>query len=119
MVPVETPPARTPHACARLIGEVDLSTRSTFEGILAKLIPAGAAGSHVHLDLSGLTFIDVAGVVALVKRAEALGANGCLVLHEPPLMLRRILDILWTPQPPALQLRGRWSPREPSAECGS
>jgi hypothetical protein len=43
---------------------------------------ARADGGHVHLDLSGLSFADVAGVIAL----RELARQGVLIITTSPLM---------------------------------
>lgn len=80
------------RAGLRLAGEVDLATRALF----VREFDAQLGGTDdVHLELSELSFIDVGGVTALATRALALANGRRLVLHHPPPMLRRILDVLW------------------------
>ena len=80
------------RAGLRLAGEVDLATRALF----VRELDAQLDGTDdVHLELSDLSFIDVGGGTALATRALALRNGRRLVLHHPPPMLRRILDVLW------------------------
>jgi anti-anti-sigma factor len=80
------------HAGLRVSGEVDKSTSSEWAQVLAGLQAGGAPG---RLDLSGLSFIDVRGVVSLVDAAQRL-PSGQLRLYRPPWSLRRALDLAWT-----------------------
>lgn len=90
----------------RLVGEVDLSTRALLVAALDLAVDqaersARATGRtpRVHLDLAGLSFIDVGGVTVLVNGAGRLAPEGRLTLHHPPDTLRRIVDLLWVDQP--------------------
>jgi len=76
----------------RLAGDVDASNHDRLRGVLAALPADGSTA--VHLELAGLDFIDLAGtreVMALTQSHPGL----CLILHDPPESLRRILALLW------------------------
>jgi anti-anti-sigma regulatory factor len=73
-------------------GEVCLSTRSAWQSALEELL---VPGCDVYLDLSGLSFIDVAGASAVARVAESLPAPRRIVLSGPPPSLRRTLDLFW------------------------
>jgi hypothetical protein len=88
----------------RLIGEVDLSTRSKLVTALGWLTGTlEPEGEDVHLELAELTFIDVGGATLLMQRAAALRPDQRMVLHNPPAMLRRTFTLLWG-VPPRIQL---------------
>lgn len=75
----------------RLVGEVDLSTRMTLRTALA-----GCDCSYdVHLYLSELAFIDVAGASTLVRHAARIGPQRRLFLHDSPPMLHRMIEMFW------------------------
>lgn len=73
--------------------EVDLGSSSQFEKMLVVL--CAGSGGDVHLDLAELDFIDVIGVGALMRAATALGPGRFLVLHNAPISLTRVLDLVW------------------------
>jgi anti-anti-sigma regulatory factor len=79
------------QAGLRLRGEADmLSTGALREAIAA--LPADAR--EVHLDLAELTFIDVSStreLLALARRPP----RPCLILHQPPPSLTRLIRLLW------------------------
>lgn len=77
---------------SRVAGHADLGTRPDFELLLLTL--CGQAVGDVHLDLGELDFIDVSGVIALMRAAESLPKGHHLVLTNPPESMRRILDLL-------------------------
>ena len=80
----------------RLDGEVDLLTVARLERALRGL--PGVDGD-VHLELAGLRFIDLSGAAALAAFAASLGQGRRLLLQDPPLMLRRMISLLWPQQP--------------------
>jgi anti-anti-sigma factor len=76
----------------RIAGEVDISNHDQFRRALAPVFASGIIA--VHLDVSGLRFIDVAGtreLIALMKSHPHLR----LIVHRPPASLRRIVALLW------------------------
>jgi anti-anti-sigma regulatory factor len=88
VVPVDPPTG------LRLVGEVDVSNRP----VLRQALAACDGADEVHLHLGELQFIDVAGATELVHHAAALGPARRMVLHDPPRMLPRMIDLLWGPQ---------------------
>jgi anti-anti-sigma regulatory factor len=77
----------------KLSGEVSLATRADWESALARALREG--GRMYRLELSAVTFVDVAGAGALAAAARTLQDGRRLVLHEPPLTLCRLLDLFW------------------------
>jgi anti-sigma B factor antagonist len=64
----------------RVKGELDLATVNILERALAEHIQQG---QPITLDLSGMSFIDVSGLHAFKRIADALVADGwCLLLHR-------------------------------------
>lgn len=80
----------------RLTGELDIAVVDEFELALAAI----PADHDVDLGLDGCRFIDVAGARALISLARRLGPDHRLIVHEPPNVLRRLLD-LGCPEPDA------------------
>lgn len=89
------------HGRWRLTGEVDLAGLAELEVALTAI----PADRDLHLGVEALEFIDVAGVRALISLARRLGPDRRLVVHEPPQILRRILDLGWPERPESLMLR--------------
>lgn len=77
----------------RLEGEIDLATTDVLATALSG--PA-AADDDLHLELGPLRFIDVTATRLLVDAARRLDPPARVVLHEPPLVLRRMLDLVWS-----------------------
>lgn len=73
-------------------GEVTLTTRAAWEHALEGLV--GGSGD-VYLDLSCVTFVDVAGASAVAVAAQQLGIGRRMVLKAPPRPLRRALELFW------------------------
>ncbi|MFI1787529.1 STAS domain-containing protein [Streptomyces olivaceoviridis] len=86
----------------RAAGEVSLGTRGIWERALERAVREGE--DVYHLELSALTFVDVAGAGALADAARDLGGRRRLVLYRPPDALPRILDLLW-PGLPGIEVR--------------
>ncbi|MCP2268513.1 STAS domain-containing protein [Actinokineospora diospyrosa] len=76
----------------RLSGHADLRSRPDFEQLLVAL--CRQATGDVHLDLAELDFIDVSGVITLLRVADTLPGSSRLVLRNPPESMRRILELL-------------------------
>jgi anti-anti-sigma factor len=80
----------------RLEGEVDASNASTLAEIVA--LERLRLGGNVRLELDGLSFMDGAGVRALLTIARDLGEEGgLLVLVSPGYIVRKALSVL-TPE---------------------
>ncbi|WP_208036581.1 STAS domain-containing protein [Streptomyces cyanogenus] len=77
----------------RAAGEVSLRTRGIWERALERAVREDE--DVYYLELSALTFVDVAGVGALAHAARSLGGRRRLVLDRPPDAVPRILDLLW------------------------
>ncbi|MFF1548018.1 STAS domain-containing protein [Streptomyces sp. NPDC058291] len=85
-------------------GEISLTTRPAWEQTLHHL--ALSDEEACHLELSAVTFVDVAGVSALAMTAQGLPQGRRIVLEEPPATLRRVLDMFW-PDLPAVEVMAR------------
>jgi anti-anti-sigma factor len=85
----------------RVAGEVDLVTRDVWAGVLAALL---GDATPARLDLSGLSFIDVQGVTALVDTARQMTATKRVILYRPPLSLRRTLKLFWSSETPDVMI---------------
>ncbi|MFE1247309.1 STAS domain-containing protein [Streptomyces sp. NPDC058735] len=81
----------------RAAGEVGLATRAIWEGLLEEAVREGEG--VYYLELSDVTFVDVAGAGALAAAAGRLRRDGRrFVVNRPPAALRRTLDLLWPGQ---------------------
>jgi anti-anti-sigma factor len=81
------------HKCtvAYLHGELDACSATCLR---ARLTPAAIAGQDIVVDPAGLSFVDTAGVIALVDLLRmATTAGGSLRLTRPPRLLRRLLAL--------------------------
>ncbi|WP_308117528.1 STAS domain-containing protein [Streptomyces anatolicus] len=83
----------TDRAGVEVAGEVCLPTRAVWEQALER-VAQRHHGSY-HFDLSGLTFIDMAGATALAVTAQSLHGEQRLVLKSPPPALSRQLELFW------------------------
>lgn len=77
----------------RAAGEVGLATHMIWERVLEQAVREGEG--VYYLELSEVTFVDVAGAGALAAAAGRLGAGRRLVVRRPPSALRRVLETFW------------------------
>ncbi|GAA0453137.1 STAS domain-containing protein [Streptomyces stramineus] len=78
----------------RASGEVGLTTRGQWQGALERLLQHDG---DAYLELSAVTFVDVAGTSALALTAQRMGADGRrIVIDRPPSSLRRTLEMFWS-----------------------
>jgi anti-anti-sigma regulatory factor len=77
----------------RLAGEIDLAT---IDVLATALSVYAAPDDDLHVDLGQLRFIDVTATRMLVDAARRLDPPARVVLHDPPRVLRRILDLVWS-----------------------
>ncbi|MFI0899317.1 STAS domain-containing protein [Streptomyces sp. NPDC020983] len=82
-------------------GEISLLTRPVWERLLNELVQSEEAACH--LELSAVTFVDVAGVSALAVAAQSLPEGRHVMIEQPPAVLRRVLDTFW-PGLPAIKV---------------
>ncbi|MFC9506857.1 STAS domain-containing protein [Streptomyces sp. NPDC057002] len=80
----------------RAAGEVGLTTRAIWEGVLEQAVREDE--DVYYLELSDVTFVDVAGADALAAAAGQLRDGRRFVVRRPPPALRRTLDLLWPDQ---------------------
>jgi len=73
----------------RVAGELDLATAPRLAEALSR-----AGDGVVCLDLSDVEFVDVVAAHAMVDAAQALGDDGCLIIHGAPPLLTKIFRIL-------------------------
>ncbi|MEV0224470.1 STAS domain-containing protein [Streptomyces sp. NPDC050704] len=74
-------------------GEVSLATRPTWEQTLRRLTLQDV--EVCHLELSAVTFVDVAGVSALAVAAQGLPEGRRIMLEQPPAAVPRVLEMFW------------------------
>ncbi len=75
------------------IGEISMNTRTVWQQALKEL--AERHTDVLHVDLSRVQFVDVAGVTDLAVTAHRLSEGRRIVLHRPPAQLPRILELFW------------------------
>jgi STAS domain len=98
-----------------LTGDADITTRDALRAALAAL-PADGTGD-IHLDLTGLRFIDLSCTRELIAFT---GRHPCvrLIAHEPPASLLRITALIY-PQA-SIMVTGRYCPlTEAAGSAGS
>jgi len=83
------------------VGEISLLTRPAWERMLHELVQSEE--STCHLELSEVTFVDVAGVSALAVAVQSLCEGRRVMLEQPPAAFRRVLDTFW-PDLPAIKV---------------
>jgi ABC-type transporter Mla MlaB component len=83
----------TDRAGWRAAGEISHPTHATWVRVLDRL--ADQDEDVCHLELSAVTFVDVAGASALVMTVRRLPTERRVVLHQPPPTLCRLLDLFW------------------------
>ena len=81
----------------RLRGDLDAHVARRFGGALAGALREKATGVDLHIDLTEVGFVDVACAQLLVHAARAEPECRRIVLHDPPRLLRRLLDVLQRP----------------------
>src|SRR5579864_7158485 len=84
----------------KLTGEIDATNAHLVE--LALLQQAPRTGS-VHLDVTGLSFCDVAGIRALLSCARRLEGDRRLVLHGMPAQLEKVMNVMGWSELPGLE----------------
>ncbi|MEV0633885.1 STAS domain-containing protein [Streptomyces sp. NPDC050619] len=85
----------------RVAGEVGLATHAVWERALEQAVREDR--DVYYLELSSVTFVDVAGAGALAVAAQRLGDGRRMVLHQPPPALRRVLEMFW-PDLPSIEV---------------
>ncbi|MBV9384278.1 MAG: STAS domain-containing protein [Streptosporangiaceae bacterium] len=77
-----------------LTGEADLRAEAALCAVLAGLA-AKPVVTDIHVDLSGLRFIDVAATRSLVLAAATLGPGRRMVVRGAPAAMRRTMEFCW------------------------
>ncbi|MQY06737.1 MEDS domain-containing protein [Actinomadura macrotermitis] len=85
-----------------LSGELDASRHMVLDQALA-MVMAGGHGAEIHLDLSGLTFIDL-GALNMLAEVAARRAGHALVLDRMPAQLRAVMETVGWSMLPGLRL---------------
>jgi anti-anti-sigma regulatory factor len=81
----------------KVAGEICLPTHAVWESALERVVQQDE--SAYHLELSEVTFVDMAGVTALAVTAQSLDHGRRLVLDRPPTSLSRLLELFWPDLP--------------------
>ncbi|MEW9533643.1 MEDS domain-containing protein [Microbispora sp. NPDC049125] len=92
----------------RVEGEVDANS---LDPLAEALTAAGRrCRGDVHVDLSGVSFIDLSGMRALVDTAQSLGSGRSLVLAQVPKHVHQLFKLIGWDGAPGLRLRGSDGP---------
>ncbi|MFF3464612.1 STAS domain-containing protein [Streptomyces sp. NPDC002619] len=83
----------------RFEGEIDLCSRDLLAAALDEAVQFG--NGDLHIDLAGVTFIDVAGIRLMTTVAKTLSRDGRrLLLHATPPGARKVIHLLgWETAP--------------------
>ena len=96
-----SPGASEGHVVFSLHGELDLADAAAVAAALGAL---AARDRWIIVDLSGLEFIDAAGIAALSRgRRQARDAGGGLLLAAPQPRVQRVLSLIWEAESPGVQ----------------
>lgn len=90
----------------RIVGDVDLATRETFEALLDESTRAILGGRDLHIDVSALSFIDAGGVARLLHTADRLPPASRLILRGATPLLRRMLALVGASERPGVVVLG-------------
>ena len=92
--PITAEPALGPPGpCLRVVGEIDISTGPLLRDALLRF--ADGADGPVVAEMSGVRFIDSAGIAVLVDVQNRLGYQGrALELHQVSTEVGRVIDLL-------------------------
>jgi anti-anti-sigma factor len=82
-------------AVVTLVGELDLATADRLRTRLLTVVRSDPAPSRLVLDVSGLHFVDAAGIAVLLTAQRALAAGGGkVVLRSPSRLVTRVVKVL-------------------------
>jgi anti-anti-sigma factor len=85
----------------RVNGELDMTVHERWSGQLARL---AAVDTDIHLDFSGVRFIDSRCASELVDLADTVSDGRVITVCQPPYPLRRILTTLWPQLPDSIRI---------------
>lgn len=80
-------------AVLRLAGELDCSTAPALDATLRDVF-GDAPPSRLHVDMAGVTFVDVSGLDPLIRVARHVAAPGAVRLRHASRQLVRMLGLL-------------------------
>jgi anti-anti-sigma regulatory factor len=93
-----------PHQSGfRVEGTVDAATRRGLDAALAAAAPGDA---DIHVDLSGLEFIDMEGLRLIVRAARGLGEGRLFFLERVPSYVQTLLHAVNWDDTPGLRIEG-------------
>lgn len=79
------------------VGEITSATCPAWEQTLEQLKQLTLRKEIVcHVEMSAVTFVDVAGASALAVAAQGLPAGRRIVVERPPATLPRLLEMFWS-----------------------
>ncbi len=84
----------------KLTGEIDATNAHLVERALRE---HAHVAEPLHVDLSELSFCDVAGIRALVSYAQPLDGDRRLVLHGMPVQIEKVMNVMGWAELPGLE----------------
>jgi anti-anti-sigma factor len=88
----------------RLEGEFDVANAPELAAAICDL---AAKDGPVDVDMSGVTFMDTAGLHALVEGARSLDGDPRIVVVDPPSRVVRLMDLIGLVRMPEIEIRSR------------
>ena len=86
----------------RLAGELDLATAPQ---LAEALLDYASSEGELHLNLSGLTFLDSSGLHVIMALTRPMDGNRSVVLINPSTAAMRCLEITGIDDHPAVEIR--------------
>lgn len=88
----------------RLEGEFDVANAPELAAAIEDLAPEDGP---VDVEMSGVTFMDTAGLHALVRGAQSLDGAAPVVLVDPPSRVVRLMEIVGVVRMPEIEIRSQ------------
>ena len=85
-----------------LEGELDLAAAPR---LTEALLDFASSEGELHLNLSGLTFLDSSGLHVILALADSRGDDRPVVLLNPHTLILRILEIMRIDEHPRIEIR--------------
>lgn len=86
----------------RLAGELDLATAPK---LAEALLDFASSEGELHLNLSGLTFLDSSGLHVILALADSRGDDRPVVLLNPHTLIMRTFEIAGIDEHPGVEIR--------------
>jgi anti-anti-sigma factor len=101
--------SRGDHGRVRVTGEVDFADAHLLRAFLRGCVAATASGADdggdLDVDIAEVSFLDIAGLRALVETAQDLGSSRALAIRGARPLVRRVLELTGWDDMPNLRVR--------------